>query len=98
MSNALSPRFPVWIYHGEDGDLYGMPIHGNSGVKIGVDVGGDHVTAETRNYVPNQRRLNQCINFSREHIPRVFSFEIITLMTSISKKQYGEFEEGFFFF
>ncbi|XP_038069951.1 monomeric sarcosine oxidase-like [Patiria miniata] len=69
ISEFTKSRYPIWIYHTDNGDFYGMPIHGNSGVKIGVDVGGDHVTVETRTYIPNQTRLQQCLDFSREHIP-----------------------------
>ena len=54
-----------------------MPIHGNSGVKIGVDAGGHTVTAETRTFIPDQKRLKECLDFSKEHIPRVGFWELL---------------------
>ncbi|XP_071785430.1 monomeric sarcosine oxidase-like [Asterias amurensis] len=71
MKEFTKSKFPIWIYHSDTGlDLYGMPIHGNSGVKIGVDAGGQTVTAETRTFIPDQKRLKECLDFLKEHIPR----------------------------
>ncbi|XP_022096174.1 uncharacterized protein LOC110982213 [Acanthaster planci] len=70
LSEFTKSKFPIWIYHGTGSDLYGMPIHGNSGVKIGLDAGGKTVTPTTRTFIPNQTSVKDCIDFSREHIPR----------------------------
>lgn len=48
-----------------------MPIHGNSGFKIGVDAGGPVVTADTRSFVPDVIREQACIDFLKEVLPTV---------------------------
>ena len=70
-TNYFVRRFPIFIYHSTKHDLYGMPIHGNSGFKIGVDAGGPFVTAETRTFTPDPVRENNCIDFLKEVLPTV---------------------------
>ena len=48
-----------------------MPIHGNSGFKIGVDAGGPTVTPETRSFTPDPVREKNCIDFLKEVLPTV---------------------------
>lgn len=61
-------RFPVWIYHGDDG-FYGFPVYGEVGTKAGQDVGGDRVTVETRRLAPNPRPLERLTRFLEQRIP-----------------------------
>lgn len=61
----------MFIYHGERLDIYGLPIHGNSGVKIGIDAGGPVVTADTRTFTVDPVREQAVINFFKEHAPEV---------------------------
>ncbi|VDI68750.1 sarcosine oxidase / L-pipecolate oxidase [Mytilus galloprovincialis] len=49
-------KYPIWIYHSPKYDFYGMPMHGNSGSKIGIDAGGPVVSVDTRNYEPDKTR------------------------------------------
>ncbi|XP_078688309.1 monomeric sarcosine oxidase-like [Branchiostoma floridae x Branchiostoma belcheri] len=63
-------RYPTWISHTPDYDFYGLPIHGNTGSKIGIDAGGPRVTPETRTYVPDPVREKACIDFLQKYIPR----------------------------
>ncbi|XP_064611531.1 monomeric sarcosine oxidase-like [Liolophura sinensis] len=63
-------KFPVWIYNSPKHDLYGLPIHGISGSKIGIDAGGNQVTPETRNFTPDPEREKACIHFLKSIIPR----------------------------
>jgi sarcosine oxidase len=66
---AFAPdRFPVWIYHGEDG-FYGFPVYGEVATKAGQDVGGDEVTTETRKLQPNPRPLERLTAFLEQRIP-----------------------------
>ncbi|XP_077982828.1 monomeric sarcosine oxidase-like [Glandiceps talaboti] len=62
-------KFPIWIYHDAKYDIYGFPIHGNTGSKIGIDAGGPSVTPETRNYKPDPVREKICIDFFENFIP-----------------------------
>ena len=64
-------RFPIYIYHSDDYDFYGLPIHNNSGAKIGIDVGGPAVTPETRTFTPDPAREEICTKFLNELIPKV---------------------------
>jgi len=61
-------RFPVWIFHGDDG-FYGFPVYGEVGTKAGQDVGGDAVTVETRKLAPNPRPLERLTRFLEQRIP-----------------------------
>ena len=63
--------YPIWIYHSQKYDFYGLPIHGNSGSKIGIDAGGPVVTADTRNFHPDPVREKACIDHLKKTIPRV---------------------------
>ncbi|XP_069112883.1 monomeric sarcosine oxidase-like isoform X2 [Argopecten irradians] len=63
-------RYPIWIYHSPKYDFYGLPIHGNSGSKIGIDAGGPVVTAETRTYEPDKIREQNCIEHLKKTIPK----------------------------
>lgn len=62
-------KFPVYIFHDDANDFYGLPIHGNSGAKIGIDAGGPVVTADTRGYMPDPVREQTCTNFLRTYLP-----------------------------
>lgn len=68
--------YPIWIYHSEKYDFYGLPIHGNSGSKIGIDAGGPVVTADSRNFNPDPVREQACIDHLKKTIPRVNITEI----------------------
>lgn len=67
----LIVSYPIWIYHSEKYDFYGLPIHGNSGSKIGIDAGGPVVTADSRNFNPDPVREQACIDHLKKTIPRV---------------------------
>ena len=66
-------RFPVFIYCKDDGsyDFYGLPVHGNSGFKLGIDAVGPTVTAQTRSFTPDTVREELCREFLRQTIPAV---------------------------
>ncbi|XP_053376207.1 monomeric sarcosine oxidase-like [Mercenaria mercenaria] len=69
MKEYVKEKFPIFFYHSSSHDIYGMPIHGNSGFKIGVDAGGPFVTPDTRSFTPDPVRENQCIDFLRQVLP-----------------------------
>ena len=64
-------RFPIWIWM-DDPCYYGFPIFGEAAVKIGQDVGGKEVTAETRTYDPDPDALNRVRQFMETHIPEAY--------------------------
>lgn len=70
MKDFTKDKFPIWIYHSPNYDFYGLPIHGNSGSKIGIDAGGNIVTPETRTYVPDLVREKACLDHFRATIPK----------------------------
>ncbi|CAH1265569.1 PIPOX [Branchiostoma lanceolatum] len=72
-------RFPIWLYFAPDYILYGLPIHGNTGSKIGIDYGRTHVTPGTRTYTPDPVREKASIEFLQKYIPRVGA----DIMTSV---------------
>jgi hypothetical protein len=69
--NNNACRFPVYILEDDNHCYYGLPIHGNSGVKIGLDAAGPLVTPDTRGFVPDPVREQTCTNFLRKYLPQV---------------------------
>jgi monomeric sarcosine oxidase len=45
----MPETFPVFIAENADGEYYGLPIHGDDSIKIGVHSGGEVTTADTLN-------------------------------------------------
>lgn len=72
-------RFPVFIYYAPDGCYYGLPIHGNSGTKLGIDAAGNAVTPETRTFTPDEERETRSERFLKENIPTVRAFSLINV-------------------
>ncbi len=69
---AFSPdRFPIWIWMGQP-SFYGFPAFGEAGAKIGRDVGGREVTADTRSFVPDPAYAETLDDFMRRHLPGGF--------------------------
>ncbi len=67
--DAFSPeRFPIWIWM-DDPSFYGVPAFGEAGTKIGQDVGGREVTAETRSFDIDPDYLLRLERFMEAHIP-----------------------------
>jgi sarcosine oxidase len=52
--------------------FYGLPAFGEPGPKIGRDVGGPSVTAETRSFDPRPEYSAALDAFMREHLPSGF--------------------------
>lgn len=61
-------RFPIWIWMDEP-SFYGFPVYGEEAIKIGQDVGGKEVTADTRTYVPDQDAFERTRKFLCKYIP-----------------------------
>jgi sarcosine oxidase len=69
---AFSPeRFPIWIWMGAP-SYYGFPAFGESGAKIGQDVGGHEVTGDSRSFDPDPDYAARLDAFMREHLPGGF--------------------------
>jgi sarcosine oxidase len=69
---AFDPdRFPIWIWMG-DPSFYGFPAFGESGAKIGRDVGGPVVTGDTRSMDPDPTYGAVLDQFMQEHLPGGF--------------------------
>lgn len=62
-------RFPVWIWM-DDPSYYGLPVYGEAGTKIGQDVGGREVTADTRTFDIDPGYLARLTAFMETHIPK----------------------------
>lgn len=78
-SLSFPSRFPVFIYYAPDGCYYGLPIHGNSGTKLGIDAAGNAVTPETRTFTPDEERETRSERFLKENIPTVRAFILINV-------------------
>ncbi|XP_077982827.1 monomeric sarcosine oxidase-like [Glandiceps talaboti] len=63
-------NFPSWIYVDKSNNFYGLPIHGNTGSKIGIDAAGPSVTPETRTYKPDPIREKRCVDFLESFLPK----------------------------
>nr|XP_054748147.1 monomeric sarcosine oxidase-like [Lytechinus pictus] len=71
MKEFTKERCPIFILHtGQKGEPYFLPLHGNTGFKIGLDVGGPVVTAQSRNFIPDQKRQEMERNYVAELCPR----------------------------
>ena len=70
-------RFPVWIWMDEP-CFYGFPIYGERGVKVGQDVGGKEVTAETRNFRTDTAALGRVKTFLKRYLPSTLGRRIYT--------------------
>eukprot|EP00057_Strongylocentrotus_purpuratus_P019943 XP_011674417.1 PREDICTED: peroxisomal sarcosine oxidase [Strongylocentrotus purpuratus] len=71
MKEFTKDRCPTFILHtGQKAEPYFLPLHGNTGFKIGLDVGGPVVTAQTRNFVPDKKRQEIERNYVAELVPR----------------------------
>ncbi len=69
---AFAPeRFPVWIWMGVP-SFYGFPAFGEPGAKIGWDLGGAKVTADSRSFEPRPDYAATVDGFMREHLPGGF--------------------------
>lgn len=68
---AFTPeRFPVWIYHGEQaGDLYGFPVYGEAGVKLGRDMRGHFIAPDERRFLPDDEEPGLLQDFLRRRLP-----------------------------
>ncbi|XP_059156278.1 monomeric sarcosine oxidase-like [Physella acuta] len=63
-------RFPMFIYHAPGNDIYGLPVHGISGTKIGIDAAGPVVSGDTRTWTPDPVRLERVQGFLAKHLPK----------------------------
>ncbi|XP_072169383.1 monomeric sarcosine oxidase-like [Diadema setosum] len=71
MKEFTKERCPIFIYHpGLGPSPYALPIHGNTGFKIGLDASGPPVTASTRTYVPDTERVSRASAVLEEVCPR----------------------------
>lgn len=70
--------FPCWCYHSPEYDFYGLPIFGNSGIKIGIDAGGPVVTADNRTYTSDPVREEACLDHLESTIPKAVGPKLYT--------------------
>jgi len=67
----MPERFPIWIWM-DVPCFYGFPVYGERGPKVSQDVGGQEVTAETRDFEPNKAYQARLDAFVKEHLPRAY--------------------------
>jgi len=77
VADFMPDRFPVWIWMDEP-SFYGFPVFGEAGPKVAQDVGGEHVTTETRTYEPNAATLARTEAFLDKVIPGILGEQIVT--------------------
>jgi monomeric sarcosine oxidase len=66
---AFAPeRFPIWIWMDEP-SFYGFPAYGLPGPKVGQDIGGRVVSAETRDFEVDAAAAARVEAFLAEHLP-----------------------------
>ncbi|XP_071114469.1 monomeric sarcosine oxidase-like [Haliotis cracherodii] len=70
MKDFTIDKFPVWYFHLPTYDIYSLPIHGNTGTKIGIDAGGPAVTANTRTFDPDPAREKVCTDLVKDICPK----------------------------
>ncbi|OWF45099.1 Monomeric sarcosine oxidase [Mizuhopecten yessoensis] len=63
-------RFPIWVHHSNKNMFYGLPIHGNSGVKVALDASGPIVTGDTRTFEPDAITEQACRDYLQSIIPK----------------------------
>jgi len=68
LSEFAPDRFPIWIWM-DDPSFYGFPVYGEQAVKVGQDVGGREITAETRTFDVDQAALERVEKFLKRYIP-----------------------------
>ena len=64
----------MYVFYDKEYHYYGLPIYGNSGVKIGLDACGPAVLPETRTFVVDPHRMDLVKKFCEQYIPRVSLF------------------------
>jgi sarcosine oxidase len=77
LSEFSPTRFPVFMWHGRS-NFYGFPVYGEVATKLGQHLGGHPVTADTRDFVPDQERIDRQRRFLEEHIPDFLGPELYT--------------------
>lgn len=70
MKEFTKEKFPMFIWHTPENDIYALPCHVNSGAKIGVDAGGKIVTGDKRTWTPDPERLQLLKDFCAKNIPK----------------------------
>ena len=68
LANFQPDRFPIWIWM-DDPCFYGFPVYGEQATKAAQDVGGRELTAETRDFEPDQASHARLVNFLECRIP-----------------------------
>jgi sarcosine oxidase len=70
-------KFPVFMWHGTE-NFYGFPVYGEVATKLGQHLGGHHVTARSRAFVPDPIRVERQRDFLTERIPGFLGPELYT--------------------
>ena len=70
-------RMPVWIWLG-DPCFYGIPVYGESGIKVGQDTGGREVTPASRTFDADEEALGRVTSFVSGLFPGIAGDTIYT--------------------
>nr|XP_054748614.1 monomeric sarcosine oxidase-like [Lytechinus pictus] len=70
MKEFTKDRCPIFLYHIDGPCPYALPLHGNTGFKIGMDAGGPPVTAQSRTFVPDKVREQKVADCLADLCPR----------------------------
>jgi sarcosine oxidase len=77
LADFAPEKFPVFMWHGTE-NFYGFPVYGEVATKLGQHLGGHHVTARSRTFVPDSIRIERQRNFLTERIPAFLGPELYT--------------------
>jgi sarcosine oxidase len=61
-------RFPIWIWM-DDPCFYGVPAFGEPGPKVGQHAGGQEVTADGRDFEPDEAARGRVMDFLGQYLP-----------------------------
>ncbi|XP_070562765.1 monomeric sarcosine oxidase-like isoform X1 [Ptychodera flava] len=64
-------RFPLFTYLSPKYLYYGFPIHGNTGVKLGMTASGKQILPDSLPCEPDREREQVALDFLKENIPKV---------------------------
>jgi len=71
-------RFPIWIWHGDEEEFYGFPVHGEVATKAAKEVCGAAVTLDARSWEPDRERVRRVAEFVEGILPGYGGPELYT--------------------
>uniref|UniRef100_A0ABM0M040 Peroxisomal sarcosine oxidase-like n=1 Tax=Saccoglossus kowalevskii TaxID=10224 RepID=A0ABM0M040_SACKO len=70
LKDFTKERFPVWSFLTPKYHFYGFPMHGNTGVKIGMSASGPTIHPDQLPSTPDPKREKTCLEFMNKRMPK----------------------------